>query len=261
MPENNTPPVQPLVPDFVNVLLALLAEYGFPLVFLVIIATLFAIESWYANGRRIFKGARTAGGFLSRAAARAASRHWTRVAVAAVSTVVVIALQTAFVPVSYVAGSYLASPFDPARTDGLAHIVESQPFGLFHLETVNAYLKLDWIAAVHVAAVVFALIASYREDGNAWWPLWLTFPYPLIAFGGGVWVVVLAAIDILANLVRWDFTGPESWPLIKDGAGGIVAVGMFAVAYCLAWGTALHGTDVVKRHWSAALHDDPHVTR
>ncbi|SDK95326.1 hypothetical protein SAMN05216298_2196 [Glycomyces sambucus] len=249
MPESSPIPAQPVVPDFVNTLLLALADFGVPLVFLIIIATLFAIESWYANGRRIITGARAAGGVLSRAAARAASMTWTRVAVAGVSTLVSLALQIGFLAVGYVGGSYLSAPFDPARTDALLASVESEPFALFRVETVTANLKLDLIAGVHLTLIVVALLAAYRVKSAAG-PMLLALPYPLIAFGGGLWVLLSILLDLLVNTARWDFTGPESWPAMRDGSGGIIAVSLFALAYVAAFLTALVSAATVRRHWT-----------
>ncbi|MEU6246089.1 hypothetical protein [Glycomyces sp. NPDC047010] len=248
MPDPSPIPAQPIVPDFVNTLLLALADFGVPLVFLIVIATLFAIESWYANGRRIVKGAKAAGGLLSRAAAHAASMSWARVVIASVSTLGGLTLQAAILAVSYLGGSYLSAPFDPDRSDALLAEIESDIFALFRVETVTANLKLDWVAGVHIAMIAIALIASYKVDDSTG-PMLLAFPYTLIAFGGGLWVLLSALLDLVVNTIQLDFTGPESWPAMRDGSGGVIAASLFGLAYMSILGYALHSSITIRRHW------------
>ncbi|MFB9660115.1 hypothetical protein ACFQS3_10140 [Glycomyces mayteni] len=248
MPDSATTPA-PLIPDFVNALLYALAGAGVPLAFLVVFATLFALESWYTNGLRIAKSAKAAHGFLIRTAAQAMTVPLARVAVAAVSSSLGVALQVGFVAVSSVGGSYAAALLDADRRDTLLATLDLHPFVLFRADTVTANLKLDWIATAHIALILIGLIASYRTD-DLRKPFLLAFPYTVVATVAGGWTLICVVFDLVVNLVRLDLTGPSSWPAMRDGYGGLVASGVFALAYMLAFVSALSSSGRIKRLWT-----------
>lgn len=231
---------------------------GIPTVIISLVVIAMSIESLYARARQLVRGAV----FTHRAAGLAGAwlvrRPPVRVLMIGLVTACVLASQAVMLGLSYIAGSFLSSPFDPGRSEVLLDVVQHSPILLIDPGFIGDNVRLDWISAIFVLwSLIWLLVAYGIGEGAAALTGFMAFPFWFFAVGAGVWVVASVAIDLLFGILTWTFTGPEAWTITKGTyEQGMVGIAAWSLGYSLACAAALYATGVLFKTW-AKVNADP----
>jgi hypothetical protein len=230
---------------------------GIPTVVISLVVIAMSIESLYARGRQVARGAVLAHRAAGHAGSWLVRQPPVRVLLIGLSTACVLAAQAVMLGLSYIAGSFLASPFDPGRSEVLLDAVQHSPILLIDPGFISANTRLDWISAVFVLWTLVWLIAGYGvRDGAGALTGFMAFPFWFFAFGSGVWVVLSVAVDLLFGILTWTFTGSEAWTVTRGTfAQGMVGIAAWSLGYSLACLAALSATGVLFKTWGGTKSD------
>ncbi|SDD15610.1 hypothetical protein [Glycomyces harbinensis] len=249
----NETPVQSPFPDFGNFLIAVLGQAGIPAFLLLSLAIFFALESWYTYTRKIIDGSKVAGGAIAKGSVSVLRLRPFRLAIALVSTFLVLCIQLSVFTLSAKAGSYISAPFDPDRADLFLEDMQTRPWlNLLDPGYSPTYLRFDLFAAIHVIVVALCILQSYRAKEPFGLVFLMAFPYWL-GLTSIVMLVGALALDLLVLVFTFNATGPESWPTLRGATNmGYTGSAIFTLAYTGICGLALQGSAVLKKQWAEA---------
>lgn len=242
------------VPNFDDVVGALLEFIGVHPVLVAAVLLAFALESWYSNGRRMARAASVASGAVTRGSTWLVTQRPVRIFVTVATTVTVAIAQLLMIRVSYVGGSIMATPFDPVRWKALDNAYGISPLLFVDPDFLAQFLVVDMISVAYVLVTLFLMLAAYRKSARTT-TLWFvaTTPYWLFLFGSLAWAVVSVGFDLLFFAFHGFGADPYDWPLTTEYviSAPHLAVDLVSGVYCGMALVAIGGAGVVRRLWTS----------
>jgi hypothetical protein len=243
------------VPDFTVALQAMLEFLGVSPFLIAVVLLVFALESWYSNGKRAARAATTVGRAVVLGSTWLAGQRPARIALAITTTIAVLIAQALMVRVSYVGGSIVGTPFDPVRWEALDDAYGAPPLQFADPEFLDQFLATDAFSISYVLVTIVLLLVAYSKivpTGVLW--LVATTPFWLLLFGSVALAVISVPFDLLFAGLYLLGDLDYDWRFTMDYVlhPAHLAVDLVAGVYCAVALAAFGGAKVVRELWSAA---------
>ncbi|SDK50291.1 hypothetical protein SAMN05216298_0303 [Glycomyces sambucus] len=250
-------PVQPLIPDFVNTLLLVLEGFGFPIAILVLIATIFGIESWYSNGKRVYKFARKIHKLTGRLTGAVADNQWASLSVAAISTFGAIVALSLLLLASYSSLFFVVGMFDAGERAELK-LLGSHPLAMIDLWVLAQILDFSWIILLFAILMTATSLVSVFVSQERTWHFMFFFPLIGIMLVSE-WIFIIGlVINLMLNVILLLLGQAGTWGVLKFlVTTGIIPLGIFSAVYMVVATISQFSLASAVRYWSIALSSVP----
>ena len=247
------------IPEFEPALAGALKLFGLPRIFILLLLTVLAIDSWLSNARRAAKSVKVVGNLVGRGGIWLFKQHPARLVITVAATAIVLIVQALLLKLSYTGGSLVAMPFDPVRRAAFDAAYDASPALFIDSSFLAQFLKLDAISAIYMTTSALIIAYSYRSRSNPMKiAMILSFPYSLFLFGTLSLAVITVAINGFLVLLGLLYQAPPDWTMTNTWvlSNSILTIDLISGIYCLTAFAAAYGARVVNRLWTVG--DDLH---